>query len=233
MLAGSVAADGAREQQAADQRAAEGQLPAGRIGHAERRPLALRRAEEAGAERVAAAGPACRRRFYVRPGQPKLRSDAARLSALQRLELLDSALPVRDPAGALQLAELIRGAGQRLARARPSPREHQRAVVEELHLDAGRHQDSHGPARRSTCGSCGRATRARRDGGGSSATAAAGPVSPGTPPPPVRPPRRQRVSVIVVGAPPCAAAAPAAADATAEPAGPASCSASKSTSDRS
>ena len=52
-LAGCVATDGAREQQAADQRAAEGQLAAGRIGHAERRPLPLGGAEEAGAERVA------------------------------------------------------------------------------------------------------------------------------------------------------------------------------------
>ena len=38
-----VPADGAREQQAADERAAEGQLAAGRIGHAERRPTAASR----------------------------------------------------------------------------------------------------------------------------------------------------------------------------------------------
>ena len=44
--------DRAREQEAADQRAAKRQLAAGRVGDAERRPPALGRAEEPGGEGI-------------------------------------------------------------------------------------------------------------------------------------------------------------------------------------
>ena len=50
------AADGAGEQEAADQGAAEGQLAAGRIGHRERRPAALGCAYEARSECAAVGG---------------------------------------------------------------------------------------------------------------------------------------------------------------------------------
>ena len=66
-LAGCVATDGAREQKAADQRSAKGQLPAGRIGHAERRPLPLGRAKKARSQRIAVDRRGHRVRFYPPP----------------------------------------------------------------------------------------------------------------------------------------------------------------------
>src|SRR5213593_4792803 len=43
---------------------------------------------------------------------------------------------MRVPAGALEIAQLLLGLGQRRFARRPFPRDHQRAVVEELQLDA-------------------------------------------------------------------------------------------------
>src|SRR5436190_20564792 len=62
------------------------------------------------------------------------RAEAARLNGSRSTE----DLPVRDPAGALQVAELVVGVAQRLFARRPGPREHHRAVVKELDLDLRR-----------------------------------------------------------------------------------------------
>src|SRR5204862_6777797 len=56
-------------------------------------------------------------------------------SASRRAPLQRCLLPVRRPADALQVAEPVRGMGQRLLTRGPSPREQERTVVEELDLD--------------------------------------------------------------------------------------------------